>query len=58
MLKTRRAYGCHKETGELFDLGDTIEGALKLNMMVKDYEKHLVEVNHQLDVTFKIEKKK
>lgn len=57
MKKTRRAYGYHRKAGKLFDLGDTVEGALKANMMVKDYEKSLIEANPQLDITFKIEKR-
>ena len=57
MLKTRRAYGYHRETGKLYDLGDTVKNALKANMMVKDYEKSLAEANPQLDVTFKVEDK-
>lgn len=56
-MKTRKAYGYHRETGRLLDLGDTIEAALKANMMVKDYEKALVKANPQLEITFKIEKK-
>ena len=40
-----------------FDLGDTVDAALKTNMMVKDYEKALVAANPQLDITFKIESK-
>ena len=58
MIKTRRAFGYHKQTGKLLDLGDTIDGALKANMMVKDFEKELIRINPQLDITFKIEKKK
>ena len=54
--KTRIAYGYHKETGQLFNLGDTIEQALKANMMYRDYEKELVKLNPQLEITFKIEK--
>ena len=53
--KTRVAYGFHKETGKLFNLGDTIEQALKANMMYRDYEKQLVKLNPQLEITFKIE---
>ena len=55
MTKTRIAYGYHKESGKLFDLGDTVKAALKANMMVKDYEKALVKANPQLEITFKIE---
>jgi cell fate (sporulation/competence/biofilm development) regulator YmcA (YheA/YmcA/DUF963 family) len=56
-LKTRRAYGYHEATGKLFDLGDTVEAALKANMMVREYEKDLVKVNPQLKITIKIEEK-
>ena len=54
--KTRKAYGLHRESGKLFALGDTVEGALKANMMVKDYEKSLVKANPQLDISFKVER--
>jgi hypothetical protein len=53
-IKTRRAYGYHKETGKLFDLGDTVDAALNANMMVKDYEKSLIQANPQLNITFKV----
>ncbi len=53
--KTRKAYGHHKETGKLFDLGDTVEMALKANMMVREYKKNLVKANPQLEITFKVE---
>lgn len=56
MKKTRIAYGYHRETGRLLNLGDTVEGALKANMMVKDFEKALKEANPQLEITVKIEK--
>ncbi len=56
-LKTRRAYGYHEKTGKLFDMGDTIEGALKANMLYKDYEKSLIKANPQLNITIKIEEK-
>lgn len=55
MFKTRIAYGRHKETGELFMLGDTIEAALKANMMFREYEKQLINANPQLEITVKIE---
>lgn len=58
MKKTKRAYGYHRETGRLFDLGDTIDAALNANMMVKEYEKLLIAANPQLEVTFKIERRK
>ena len=54
-MKTRIAYGYHKGKGQLFELGDTVKQALQANMMVKDYEKSLVELNPQLEITFKIE---
>jgi len=53
--KTRIAYGYHKESGKTFNLGDTIEAALKANMMYREYEKALVKANPQLEITFKIE---
>ncbi len=52
--KTRVAYGYHRERGELFVLGDTVEAALKANMMVKDYENALIKANPQLKITIKI----
>ncbi len=55
MLKTRKAYGYHEKSGNIFNLGDTIEQALEAKMTVKDYEKRLIEVNPQLQITFKIE---
>ena len=55
MTKTRIAYGYHKESGKLFILGDTINQALKANMMYRDYEKALIATNPQLEITFKIE---
>lgn len=56
-IKSRFAYGLHKETGKIFDLGDTVAAALKANMMVRDYEKSLVEGNPQLEISFKIERR-
>ena len=55
MTKTRIAYGYHKESGKLFNLGDTIKSALKANMMYREYEKALIKENPQLEITFKIE---
>jgi Mor family transcriptional regulator len=52
-MKTRIAYGEH-ENGNTYYLGDTIEAALKANMMYKDYEKALIKANPQLKITFKI----
>ena len=57
MLKTRVAYGYHKESGKLYNLGDTIEAALKANMMFRDKEKKLIAANPQLEITIKIEPK-
>ncbi len=55
-MKTRIAYGEHAN-GNIYNLGDTVEGALKANMMVKDYEKELVRINPQLKITFRVEEK-
>lgn len=55
-LKTRRAYGY--ADGKKYDLGDTVDAALKANMLVKDYEAKLVELNPQLEITFMIEEKR
>lgn len=55
-MKTRVAYGYHKKTGKLFNLGDTVKAALNANMMVREYEKDLVKANPQLEITFKVEK--
>ena len=54
-MKTRIAYGYSQKQKQLFILGDTVEQALKANMMVRDYEKSLIELNPQLEITFKIE---
>ena len=56
-LRTRRAYGYHKETGKTFDLGDTIKAALDANMMVRDYEAALIKANPQFEITVRIEDK-
>lgn len=56
MKKTRIAYGEHAD-GKIYVLGDTIDAALKANMMYKDYEKQLIEANPQLKITFKVERK-
>jgi lipopolysaccharide export system protein LptC len=53
--KTRRAYG--EKDGKLYDLGDTIDAALKANMMVRDYEAALIKANPQLTITIRIEEK-
>lgn len=53
--KTRIAYGYHKETKQLYNLGDTVKQALDANMMVRDFEKELVRLNPQLEITIKIE---
>lgn len=55
-LKTRIAYGEHSN-GNIYNLGDTVEEALKANMMVRDYEKELIKLNPQLKITFKIEER-
>ncbi|EIW19894.1 MULTISPECIES: hypothetical protein [Pelosinus] len=55
MTKTRVAYGVHAN-GNTYRLEDTVESALKANMMVRDYEKKLIELNPQLKITFKVEK--
>ena len=57
MLKTRIAYGVLKSTGKLVMTQDTIQEALKANMMFRDYEKSLIELNPQLEITIKIEQK-
>jgi hypothetical protein len=56
-MKTRVAYGVLKSTGKLVMTEDTIKEALKANMMFREYEKELVRLNPQLDITFKIEGK-
>lgn len=56
-MKSRIAYGVHKKSGKLYRLGDTIEGALKANMMFRDYEKKLKELNPQLEIKVRIETK-
>ena len=55
-MKTRKAYGTHKESGKVFFLGDTVAKALDANMMVRDYEKKLIKLNPQLNIVFKVEK--
>jgi hypothetical protein len=55
-IKTRKAYGEHSN-GNTYYLGDTVDAALKANMMVRDYEKELVKLNPQLKITFKVEEK-
>lgn len=52
--KTRHAYGTHAN-GNRYDLGDTVAGALKANMMVKDYENELRANNPQLRIEIVIE---
>lgn len=55
--KTRVAYATPKDTtdAKIFRLCDTVEESLKANMLVKDYEKQLVEKNPHLNIIFKIE---
>ena len=54
-MKTRIAYMYLKETGELRGTEDTVKSALKANMMVRDYEKSLIELNPQLDIKIRVE---
>lgn len=56
MGKTRMAYGILKSTGKLVMTQDTVKEALKANMMVKDYEKELIKINPQLNISIKIER--
>jgi len=56
MLKTRRAYGTGA-SGKVYDLGDTVDQALKANMMVRDFEKELIRINPQLKIEIRIERK-
>jgi hypothetical protein len=56
MLKTRRAYGTDA-SGKVYDLGDTVDQALKANMMVRDFEKELIKLNPQLEIEIRIEEK-
>jgi hypothetical protein len=57
MLKTRIAYGVLKSTGKLVMTQDTVNEALKANMMVRDYERELIRINPQLEITIKVEPK-
>lgn len=52
--KSRIAYG-EGQNGNIYILGDTVEQALKANMMVKEFEKELIKINPQLKITIKIE---
>lgn len=55
--KTRVAYAIPKDKStEQYRLCDTVDEALKANMLVKDYEKQLIESNPQLDITIVIER--
>lgn len=56
-MKTRVAYFAPKGStqNEFCKLCDTVEEALKANMLVKDYEKQLIELNPQFNIIFKIE---
>ena len=56
-IKTRTAYMYSRKTGELLGTEDTVASALKANMMVRDYEKDLIKLNPQLEITVKIESK-
>jgi len=51
--KTRIAYA-EGENG-MYKLCDTIEEALKANMMFRDYEKQLIKLNPELKIIVKIE---
>lgn len=57
--KTRVAYAIPKDksTGK-YPLCDTVEEALKSNMLVRDYEEQLIKSNPQLDITIVIERVK
>ncbi len=55
-MKTRIAYGEGKD-GTIYRLCDTIDEALKANMMFRDYEKELIKQNPQLKITVRIEQK-
>lgn len=54
-VKTRVAYGTDKD-GKVFNLGDTVAAALKVNMLVKDFERDLIRANPALKIAFKIER--
>ena len=49
MKKTRIAYATDSK-GNIYNLGDTIEQALKANMMYRDFEKELMKHNPQLKI--------
>jgi hypothetical protein len=53
-FKTRIATGTHKETGTIYNLGDTIEQALDANMTFRDFERQLIAANPQLDIKISI----
>ncbi len=53
-FKTRIATGTHKETGAVYNLGDTIEQALDANMTFRDFERQLIAANPQLDIKIRI----
>ena len=57
MLKTRIAYLRSKKDGKLIGTEDTVQEALKANMMVRDYEKALIKANPQLEITINIERR-
>lgn len=54
MKKTRMAFMTLKSTGKLIATEDTVAEALRVNMMVRDYEAELVKLNPQLDIEFKV----
>ncbi len=53
--KVRIAYGYSKKTGELIVTENTVNEAIKVNMLVTDYEEQLKKSNPQLEWEFKIE---
>lgn len=55
-MKTRIAYA-KGTSGNTYKLCDTIEEALKANMTYKEFEKELIALNPQLEITIKIEKR-
>lgn len=55
--KTRVAYAIPKDNStEKYRLCDTVDEALKANMLVRDYERQLIKFNPQLDITIEIER--
>lgn len=57
-LKTRTVYGKDIRSGmEYLLCSDSVAESLRLNMLVKDYEKILARLNPQLEITVKITEK-